>query len=1009
MSESQPTPPESKTTTAITTSKKQTTLPSIITVDSSAHPKNPATKEDHAAHHNEAATSEDDAGPEGTFGQARTPKHANKADHPRAPQDRKESKPQNLSRQFKSASHTEHSYLEQNPQRHQAPPDRSTFGFAPPPPRPFEGRPFGESSAFHAHDSRQSASRMDYYGPPPPMQVSPGRGNTGGDYRYYDHPPRNDFHPRYPAQPVPRFSDHPRGGYSHEGYHGPQPPPRYDASFHPRGPPPAHQYGSYLPPPPPPGAYSSASSGPPPPFHERYAPPPPPYGHHGRPPPYPDHSRERPPNAMDVRYGPSDAHAAATNSGSTFSRAVSSSFDRSVKSRSSDGDIIKPEPTPLNPSSPSLAPRHPSYLPDDSSWRQLNQVTSVDEAVMRDRMDDDPKSRATPPTPADEVDAIHRQHNNHHHPRSSSASPRPTSNSSSLTNSPAEHHHPLAEDGAPIESHGLVKPPPIPTPSKLASLDSLSSVASAQEPIEEPKKKSLPPTSPGSSTASLDLMKCSSGSAGLLNLPHHGRDASLESLPSYRLERKRSREDRGDMDTTTKTSGDEDEIRRAPSDYEMKESEANDDTPPSKRGRRTDNKSNIENVDRKSSPLASPPQSPVGEKLQHPGHVKRQLSFGTSRPHQPQPLYATRSTSHDGFTDNLPGGGGDAYFDKGPSYTYSMDSATSFPRDNHERHSFPPPRPASSSSSTITPMGGGNVQLDGQLSNEAGHREGIGHSLPSWEIHAQDSFGAASTGGGPLMSTFSFTQDYPMLSTSGSNLGYTGENAPLAVVPPQHRRRESYPPIESRNQSFEGGHYHGSFSRTESMDVSYGGGPHHSAPPPPPYLDPYNKPPPSGPFPPHAPSWGTASSSGSGPSHHGHPQGGGPPMQHLIQYRRGPPPYGPGPMMRSFSEDNSGRASPPPGPPPPPPHRMLPSSHPGFQPPPEFVAPHNPHLNRRPPPAVYIMSTSSSSSNPSMNKRGQGAFTWSKEDDSRLTDIMKKYKNPRDWEPIAKEHGRGKS
>jgi hypothetical protein len=43
------------------------------------------------------------------------------------------------------------------------------------------------------------------------------------------------------------------------------------------------------------------------------------------------------------------------------------------------------------------------------------------------------------------------------------------------------------------------------------------------------------------------------------------------------------------------------------------------------------------------------------------------------------------------------------------------------------------------------------------------------------------------------------------------------------------------------------------------------------------------------------------------------------------------------------------------------------------------------------------------------SKGGSGAFSWTKEDDMRLTEIMKKYKNPRDWEPIAKEHGCGKS
>lgn len=113
------------------------------------------------------------------------------------------------------------------------------------------------------------------------------------------------------------------------------------------------------------------------------------------------------------------------------------------------------------------------------------------------------------------------------------------------------------------------------------------------------------------------------------------------------------------------------------------------------------------------------------------------------------------------------------------------------------------------------------------------------------------------------------------------------------------------------------------------------------------------------------------------------------------------------PVMRNFSQDSGHRASPPPGPVGP--HRQHYMHRPptNFQPPPEFVAPHNPHLTRRPPPAVYIMS--SQGANHPNAKRGTGVFSWSKDDDSRLAEIMKKYKNPRDWEPIAKEHGMGKS
>jgi Myb-like DNA-binding domain len=38
-----------------------------------------------------------------------------------------------------------------------------------------------------------------------------------------------------------------------------------------------------------------------------------------------------------------------------------------------------------------------------------------------------------------------------------------------------------------------------------------------------------------------------------------------------------------------------------------------------------------------------------------------------------------------------------------------------------------------------------------------------------------------------------------------------------------------------------------------------------------------------------------------------------------------------------------------------------------------------------------------------------GAFGWTKEEDMRLTDIMKKYKNPTNWEPIAKQLGRNRT
>lgn len=93
------------------------------------------------------------------------------------------------------------------------------------------------------------------------------------------------------------------------------------------------------------------------------------------------------------------------------------------------------------------------------------------------------------------------------------------------------------------------------------------------------------------------------------------------------------------------------------------------------------------------------------------------------------------------------------------------------------------------------------------------------------------------------------------------------------------------------------------------------------------------------------------------------------------------------------------------------PGRNAPSA---FQPPAEFIAPHQPMMTKRPPPTVYIMSSAGGARGPGpdpmMAKNAAGGiFTWSKEDDYRLSEIMKKYKNPKDWSPVAQEHARGKS
>jgi len=77
------------------------------------------------------------------------------------------------------------------------------------------------------------------------------------------------------------------------------------------------------------------------------------------------------------------------------------------------------------------------------------------------------------------------------------------------------------------------------------------------------------------------------------------------------------------------------------------------------------------------------------------------------------------------------------------------------------------------------------------------------------------------------------------------------------------------------------------------------------------------------------------------------------------------------------------------------------------------------HLNRRSTPTVYIIPSprgkrdSIHSRHPHDHRwdgKGSGdAYSWSKEDDLRLKEIVGKKKNHRDWEIIAKEFGQGKT
>lgn len=886
-----------------TTSKAN--LPGVITVDT----KTENDDKDEGAENDPDATEQEKG-----LMQARTPKHANKMRDEDAKIDQQQNTPDRGGHKVPAPHHEG---------RHAFPslPQRGEYGSFPPPPRgPYDGRPppqVGGNGAFQPHERRQHpppANPERAYYNRPPMQVSPGNGAN------VDYPRRN--YPSYPGRGGPPPSrmeagyppnqGHP-GYYEQRGAYNDYPPARPPAGYEGR---PRGQYGPPSGPPPsyPPqnfNRYQLDARGNP----QAWGPLPPPYSHPqgGQYPPgsRPPEHYQRPPSATH-----DPAYVTEHHTGNTpFSRSVSTSFDRSVKSSRPDERMRLPESKMIKQSSPTPGEitQNASVASDDCSWKQLKQVHSVDDVAMRDPI---------VKTSSEEDDR------------------EPASNSSSLTNSPTEGGGRL---NAKKHAEAVVEAVANAVAAQPSSLDSLSSVASAQPPMETSNKAGAP-QSPGSISASLDLMKCHSGSSGLLHLPPQQRQ-----IAGMLMDGKRAREDEEVRDDNTSDEAMEggDEIRRAPSEEQ----------PAPKRVRMQDEKPDAK---KKSSPM-SITCSPSAPK-QNP-KIQNKLDYHTS----PQPMEGS-------------------FYDKPPAFTYSIDSAPSLPRDSHHKqpsYNSLPPRPGSSNS-TIT---GGPMHMDARDPANA-----MVPSIASWEIHAQDSFGNGSVGGGQgLASSFSF-QDYPALSASESNLGANGvDHGP----PGPHHHGSMHAAIESRNQSFEGGHYHGggSFHRNDSMD--YGGrvGP---------YSDGF-KHGHAGSFPPHAPSWGTAASGGSHPSSY---QQHGPPPGHYSQYgARNYPPHGG--MMRNYSQE-SHRASPPPGS-----HsRVLPvhGAPPGFQPPPEFAAPHNPNLARRPPPAVYIMSSSQQGGGSAGGKRGPGgAFTWTKDDDLRLSEVMKKFKNPRDWEPIAKEHGSGKS
>jgi hypothetical protein len=248
-------------------------------------------------------------------------------------------------------------------------------------------------------------------------------------------------------------------------------------------------------------------------------------------------------------------------------------------------------------------------------------------------------------------------------------------------------------------------------------------------------------------------------------------------------------------------------------------------------------------------------------------------------------------------------------------------------------------------------------------------------SMPSWDITGQDSFG----GGG--FSVASNLTEGNADAVLGNSFSFSNDDD---FPPPNRTESKGNPedldkidPIANLNPS-------------ESIDLSRD-----------PDLSRRE------PFPPNSETWVTNSSS----------QGGSFSMDSSStpNQRFPPPPAGRFRSMPPPPYHDNRHPYPPPGPyglPPRQPQSYLPSP---FHPPPSGIA--GPPMTRSAPQPVYMMSSAHGGNADGIGgmKRSisthsnTGTFNWTKNDDTRLQDIMKKFKNPKDWESIAKEFGAGRT
>jgi len=695
---------------------------------------------------------------------------------------------------------------------------------------------------------------------------------------------------------------------------------------------------------------------------------------------------------------------ASTVENGDFDRTVSNSVGESVKSKVSKV-VIKASPdqhdcTQVSKTDKDVSPNQdsnycnsklgngdhvltPSHTRSDNSQRQLNQHSIVnDEDVINNKQIGKNIENVT--TPAEKgITLMH-----------------PTSDTSSLSNSPSS----TLKLNQTNQFSNKKDSSMLPTPSKLTSLDSLSSVASIQEPIDLSHSKHNCSANNFELPGGNVLLNCDSSSASLLF------------QPNQESSKKRPREEREDRIIECRGVG-SDEVRRSPSispdnRQNNKKMRHNNKFSSNYNGEEVTQQKSAESIMSKSIKTNIDNFSNQQQKItSKKGLQNHENSEGFTSPLSSNGG-KVKDYIRDGITYSMPSweaNGQDSFSDNGghllsSSFSFNNDQLSIEQNSNNGcQHSLghrcikldsqAPIQHISSQlkNSNITsyppqfldgPMNTNAVRIESQNhSFDAPRNQSFDESFHTESIGRSDSYGKSPQCTMPSHRTGPI--NVPNLHKTCSNASTN-----YSLHKPSWESAHSVQPgsIGHPRQPYNHDHLHPSYPRTHGNTQS------------------------NGPYQSNQPGFVTMA----------HPKG--PDRNNQVNY------HGSG-MVRNYSQDNgrpvpsdSNFCHPPPGSfePRRPDHFC--STHPpdSFRQSPDFGYNQN-HNIRGPPSTDHVTSLSSGvepiihtrhhPSHPSQvrNKTRLNDHIWSKDEDIRLADIMKRYKNPKNWVPIAKELGRQKT